>query len=224
MKMKLNEERIAAYLTEHIGESLTAYLLIRKSGAYDGDLEKLEVHDYFELNEEVQAIAKANGFRLDMRHHQNHEEGLPWNLDFIIKKRKSHLIYRYRSKGSYRPYSYEIRVYDREKNNVRIREENLFEPENAQDDWYSISQKTLNKIKKIINDSGIMNISKLEEPELLVEDGAEQSIYFSIDGDVRRFRVDNLFLTYKGISVNSQVGKLIITVEKINKIIERETE
>ena len=58
MKMKLNEERIAAYLTEHIGESLTAYLLIRKSGAYDGDLEKLEVHDYFELNEKSRQLPK----------------------------------------------------------------------------------------------------------------------------------------------------------------------
>lgn len=79
----INEDIIVDYLKDHIGDSISSFLLIRETGSYSGDLDKA---DLFDLNRQVFIIAENNGFYLDMRHHDGKVEGLPYNLDFIIMK------------------------------------------------------------------------------------------------------------------------------------------
>ena len=83
--MKLNKEKIVRYLKEHVAENISSYQLIKKAGAYDGDLSRLTVIQLFELNDEVHDIARQNGFILEMDHHDG-IQGLPFNLDFVIRK------------------------------------------------------------------------------------------------------------------------------------------
>ena len=102
---------------------------------------------------------------------------------------------------------------------MQIREWYLFEPDNDRDEYYTVSPQTLNRIKKVIKDSGILDVNELEEPEYCVEDGTAEEIHFFLEGRERSFAVDNLFRTYKGISSASNAAKLIKTVRKINKLI-----
>lgn len=46
----------------------------------------MEIHDLFELNNQVFMLASEKGLNLDMSEHDGKEEGLPFNLDFALKK------------------------------------------------------------------------------------------------------------------------------------------
>ncbi|MBR0137803.1 MAG: hypothetical protein IJM15_05285 [Erysipelotrichaceae bacterium] len=87
--MKLNEERITKYLNDHVGEEITSFLLVKETGACEKDADKLEIDELFEIDEEVRRIAKASGYWLDMRKHANKCEGLPFVLDFKIRRKKT---------------------------------------------------------------------------------------------------------------------------------------
>ena len=87
--MMLREEKIIAYLKEHVGESVSSLQLVMYAAAYEGDLDQLERDDLFILDDEVHRIAAENGFYLDMRHHVNKFEGLPFHLDFIIRRKRA---------------------------------------------------------------------------------------------------------------------------------------
>ena len=84
---ELEETRIAAFLMQHQGEYISSYRLVEKSGAYIGDLKKLEMNQLFKLDEMVSEIAEKYGFSLDMSHHDGREEGVLWHLDFRIDKK-----------------------------------------------------------------------------------------------------------------------------------------
>ena len=58
-------EKIVRYLNEHVRENISSYLLIEKTGAYNGDFNSLTIEQLFELNDEVRDIARKNGFILD---------------------------------------------------------------------------------------------------------------------------------------------------------------
>ena len=84
--MKLNENRILEYLKNHVGENTTTYFVIKESGAFDGDWNRLDVIDQFKLDEEVRDIAKNSSFILDDVHNWNKVIGMPWNIDFYIEE------------------------------------------------------------------------------------------------------------------------------------------
>ena len=85
--MELDERRIAAYFLQHVGEYSTSYRTVKETGAYFGDLEKLDMNELFTLEEKVFEVAEKYGFILDKSHHEGMEEGLPWNLDYLILHR-----------------------------------------------------------------------------------------------------------------------------------------
>ncbi len=87
--MMLKEEKIIAYLKEHVGESVSSLQLVMDAEAYEGDVRELEREGLFILDEEVHRIARKNGFYLDMRHHANKLEGMPFHLDFIIRRKRA---------------------------------------------------------------------------------------------------------------------------------------
>lgn len=93
--MVLDENKIVEYLNDHVGEFITSYELVKVTKASDGKLDEIEKSDFglFEMNDKVTEIAKRNGFTLSMAHHKKDSGGLawglPWNIDFKIKKRKS---------------------------------------------------------------------------------------------------------------------------------------
>ncbi len=86
MQMKLNEKRIIEYLRNHVDEEISSYLLVQEAGASEKDLRELERNELFDMNDQVHRIARDNGFRLDMRKHADRLEGLPFVLDFKIRK------------------------------------------------------------------------------------------------------------------------------------------
>lgn len=79
--------KIAYYMKDHIGETASTRRIVKQSGAFDGDFSKLSMDDWIKFDEEVNDIAKWHGYVLDKSHHKNSLEGLPWNLDFVIRKR-----------------------------------------------------------------------------------------------------------------------------------------
>ena len=220
--MKLNRNRIETYLSEHVGESTTSWMLVNETGAYDGDMSRLNDKDLFEMDEEVRDIARANGYRLDSSAYRDMIVGLPWNIEFVIRKKRNHLVYHYSSMGSYIPSIYEIKVYDREINNVRIIENILLDPTANRDCKFTLNIKKMNRIKETIENSGVLNIKRLEKPEVLVMDGTTESVYFSNGVKTKSFTVDNLFMTYDGYSKDTNAGLLIKTINRINKIIDPE--
>ena len=220
--MKLNRNRIETYLSEHVGESITSWMLVKESGAYEGDMSRLSDKDLFEMDEEVRDIARANGYRLDSSAYRDMIVGLPWNIEFVIRKKRNHLVYHYSSMGSYIPSIYEIKVYDREINNVRIIENILLDPTANRDCKFTLNIKKMNRIKETIENSGVLNIKRLEKPEVLVMDGTTESVYFSNGVKTKSFTVDNLFMTYDGYSKDTNAGLLIKTINRINKIIDSE--
>lgn len=80
----LDKEKIVEYLESHIGERICSRELIIKTGSYRGE-DQGDV-DYFKLHKQVLFIAEDNDFDLDMSSHYGKYEGLPYNLDFEIKK------------------------------------------------------------------------------------------------------------------------------------------
>ena len=81
--MKIDEKKIVEYLKNHLGESISPVQIVQKTGACD---EELDFTNLFEITDEVFRIGRKNGFWLYMAHHRGKAEGVPWNLDFIIKK------------------------------------------------------------------------------------------------------------------------------------------
>ena len=79
--------KIANYMKDHIGETASTRRIMKQSGTFDGDFNKLSMDDWMKFDEEVNDVAKWYGYILDKSHHENSLEGLPWNLDFVIRKR-----------------------------------------------------------------------------------------------------------------------------------------
>ena len=88
--MELNEDKIIDFLENHVGEYATSYRLVKAIDAYEGD--DLDKEDLFELENQVRKIAERNGFELNKDHNKGKIIGLPWNIDFVIRKRDEEKI------------------------------------------------------------------------------------------------------------------------------------
>lgn len=88
--MELNEEKIIEFLENHVGENATSYRLVKAIDAYEGD--DLDKEDLFELENQLHRIAERNGFELNKDHNKDKIIGLPWNIDFVIRKRDEEKI------------------------------------------------------------------------------------------------------------------------------------
>ena len=84
----LNEKRVANYLRKHVGENVSSWQLVSRAKALNGRMNDLSVEECFRMNAEVFRIAEENGFFLDMSEHEFKLEGMPWNLDFVIRKKE----------------------------------------------------------------------------------------------------------------------------------------
>ena len=84
--MKLNKNRILEYLKNHVGENTTTYLVIKESGAFEEDWNKLDIIDQFRLDKKVRDIAENSSFILDDVHHWGMPIGMSWNIDFYIEE------------------------------------------------------------------------------------------------------------------------------------------
>ena len=83
--MELNEEKIIEFLENHVGEYAASYRLVKAIDAYEGD--DLDKENLFELENQLRKIAERNGFELNKDHNKDKVIGLPWNIDFVIRKR-----------------------------------------------------------------------------------------------------------------------------------------
>lgn len=243
--MKLKEEKIVRYLYENEGECITSYQLVKKAKAYDGDLSKLDGVDLFELNDEVHRIAEENGFMLYMRHHDNKVEGMPFSLDFVIRSMnravvktsyegiEDDLIYRNIARGYYFPTESSISVYDRDKDNVVIYR-GMYDPYDRRAfsipcdmekvpaaKRTTVDNSVLNQIKTLIRESGVLEIRSFEGVDYDVLDGEANSFFFS-DGDKRTLiECDNFYMLYDGYGEETNAGKVMKMVDKIESILER---
>lgn len=82
--MRLDKEKIVAYLEQNTRERISSYQLVQKTDASDVNLNQLSTEDLFRLDEEIFEIGKKNGFLLSKRHHYFDVLGMPWNIDFEI--------------------------------------------------------------------------------------------------------------------------------------------
>ncbi len=80
-------ESLAEDLREYEdGTSTTTADLARIAG-YDD----MDINDLFELDAALYKAARANHIRLDNSHHGDMTEGLPFNLDFIVRNKKAQI-------------------------------------------------------------------------------------------------------------------------------------
>lgn len=60
-----------------------------KVGGYDPD--EFDFSDLMEYHQALFRTAKANHITLDMSKHENKVEGLPYNLDFVVRNKKAQI-------------------------------------------------------------------------------------------------------------------------------------
>ena len=138
------------------------------------------------------------------------------------------LIYSYVSIGSYLPMGYSISVYDRENNNVIIKNDYFDVGNNIHPSFDNIhtlpvketktlGKTDLDKIKKLILENKVLEIRHFDEPDYMVLDGSRQRIYFCVDGKRKYIEGDNLFSQYTN---NPEVRRMEEAVDEIDRIIE----
>ena len=119
---------------------------------------------------------------------------------------------------------HEINVYDRDKDNVLVSAGGEYGCE-YKEAFYTISKEEIDKIKDLIRNSKyIFNDKELEESDICVIDGSEDTIYLSVDNKKVKIIHCNFFLEYKDFSKNTKAGELynictnILSVLKDNGI------
>ncbi len=70
------------------GTAVTSGLLLKRIGYDPKDMNDEELFDYHNA---LFRAAKANHMILDMSEHENKLEGLPWNLDFVVRNKKAQI-------------------------------------------------------------------------------------------------------------------------------------
>ncbi len=70
------------------GTEITSGQLLGRAGY---DLKDLSEGDLFDYHEALFKAAKANHITLDMSRHENRLEGLPWNLDFVVRNEEAQI-------------------------------------------------------------------------------------------------------------------------------------
>ncbi len=101
--MRLISERFSKADLRHIAESLiedlrecedgtdiTTWQLVKAAGY---DMDDFQEWDLFDVHDALFKAAKANRITLDMSAHEGKVEGLPFNLDFIVRNKKAQIKY-----------------------------------------------------------------------------------------------------------------------------------
>ena len=138
------------------------------------------------------------------------------------------LIYRSSDFGTYFPLSDSISIYDREKDNVVYRkgyycdfERNLASvavtAELPEISVRTVSREEINRIKKAISESGVLQIRSFENSDFDVMDGEINVFYFQIDGKKKLIECDNFYMLYDGFPLDTQAGKLISLVNTLDE-------
>ena len=90
---KADLRHIAEYLVEDLrecddGTTITSWQLLKTAGY---DMEEFDQWDLFEIHDALFRTAKANRITLDMSAHKDKVEGLPYNLDFIVRNKRAQI-------------------------------------------------------------------------------------------------------------------------------------
>ncbi|MCR5649686.1 MAG: hypothetical protein K6F86_00720 [Lachnospiraceae bacterium] len=70
------------------GTDITTWQLVKAAGY---DMDNFKEWDLFDVHDALFHAAKANHITLDMSAHEGKEEGLPYNLDFIVHNRNAQI-------------------------------------------------------------------------------------------------------------------------------------
>ena len=70
------------------GTDITTCQLLSSSGY---DLDEFDCRDFFHIHDALFKAARANHISLDMSAHKNKVEGLPYNLDFVVRNKKAQI-------------------------------------------------------------------------------------------------------------------------------------
>ena len=70
------------------GTAITTWQLVKVAGY---DMDEFEQWDLFDIHDALFRAAKANQITLDMSSHEGKVEGLPFNLDFIVRNKKAQI-------------------------------------------------------------------------------------------------------------------------------------
>ena len=83
--------QIAEYLVEELRELEDGTSTTTAKLAGDCGYDDMEMSELFELDEALFKAARKNHIKLDSSPHKRLEEGLPFNLDFIIKNKRAQI-------------------------------------------------------------------------------------------------------------------------------------
>lgn len=99
------------------------------------------------------------------------------------------LIYSYRCDGTMLPeYDY-LKLYESGK--VVLESGSLIDSRKELNKEKYISKEKALEIKKIISGSGILNIGEIEDSEIMILDGVEDTLYFSDGKNSKKINMDN---------------------------------
>ena len=151
------------------------------------------------------------------------------NMNKAIIKRsykgiEEDLIYRNTAVGYYFPLENTVSVYDRETDNVIVEEGMAYpgEPRSPETRRYTVSPTVLDRIRKAIVKSDVLNIKSFESSEFCVCDGEYNCFYFSAGGKRKYIDCDNFYLLYKGCTKDSNAGKVMRLIDRIDDILDKE--
>lgn len=101
------------------------------------------------------------------------------------------LIYSYRCDGTMLPeYDY-LKLYESGK--VVLESGSLLDSRRDSKKETSIPKEKASEIKKIICESGILDIDKIEDSEMMILDGVEDTLYFSDGKKKKKIEIDNFW-------------------------------
>ncbi len=180
------------------GYDTTTFLLLKDAGY---DAESFDDGDLMDIHSELFNEAAESGLSLDMSAHDGKFEGLPYNLDYIVKKTGSSTedtLLKIKIMPSRSLESVEITVYDREENNMIVLTENI--TADCKEVVYSLPAASVEKIKDLLKDPSLMLDQEADgyvaESGIIVNDGANLDVELYIDGRVKHFSYYELE-TYK---------------------------
>ncbi len=194
--MKNNEElkTIVSSLIDKLkevpeGYDTTTYLLLGDAGY---DAESFDDEDLMNIHSELFNEASSSGLNLDMSAHFGKFEGLPYDLDYIVKKTGScneDTLLKIKIMPSRSLESAEITVFDREENNMVVLTENI--TADSKEVVYSLPAASVEKIKDLLKDPSLMLDQEADgyvaESGIIVNDGANLDVELYIDGSVKHF-------------------------------------
>lgn len=119
------------------------------------------------------------------------------------------LIYSYRCDGTMMPeYDY-LKLYESGK--VVLESGSLIDSRKASKEEKSIPKEKALEIKKIISDSGILDIGEIEDDEMMILDGVEDTLYFSDGKKKKKIEIDNFWDRRKTKNIEQYPNLALLT-------------